>query len=34
MRMSVAEAQELVDRAAGDKDGLYIKEDFINILTF
>ena len=33
MKLTVEEATELLDRVAAGRDGLYIKEDFINIMT-
>ena len=33
MKLTLEEGKELIDRVAPGRDGLYIKEDFINILT-
>ena len=33
MKLTEEEATELLERVAPGRDGLYIKEDFINILT-
>ena len=33
MRLTTKEAGNLISRATPDKDGLYAKESFINILT-
>ena len=33
MRLSVSEVDELISRVDPDSDGLYSKDDFINLLT-